>query len=328
MIRSSLAHPAQSTHESTGCSCFRETDEAYVPGRFQRKMHSMDQLPSFEGQYIKPDDKVPVVMRSPFRYPGGKTWLVPRVRQWLADKTTKTAELIEPFAGGGIVSLTAVFEGLAERATMVELDDRVASVWQAILGKQGEELANSIAEFDFSADSVREVLASPCNSLQDKAFATILRNRVSRGGILAPGAGLLKKGENGKGLASRWYPETLKKRILDIVGERDRIDFIMGDGVEVMRETCHRSEVSYFIDPPYTAAARRLYTEWEIDHDELFEVASNLAGDFLMTYDNDQTARSLAEKHGFEAREVVMKSTHHAQMTELLIGRDLSWLRY
>ncbi len=24
-----------------------------------------------------------VPQRSPFRYPGGKTWLVPRIRQWL-----------------------------------------------------------------------------------------------------------------------------------------------------------------------------------------------------------------------------------------------------
>jgi DNA adenine methylase len=26
-----------------------------------------------------------VPQRSPFRYPGGKTWLVPRVRRWLLD---------------------------------------------------------------------------------------------------------------------------------------------------------------------------------------------------------------------------------------------------
>ena len=44
--------------------------------------------------------------RSPFRYPGGKTWLVPRVRQWLAS-IERPHELIEPFAGGAIVGLSA-----------------------------------------------------------------------------------------------------------------------------------------------------------------------------------------------------------------------------
>ncbi len=47
-----------------------------------------------------------VPQRSPFRYPGGKTWLIPTVRKWL-QQNTKAGLLIEPFAGGGIVSLTA-----------------------------------------------------------------------------------------------------------------------------------------------------------------------------------------------------------------------------
>src|SRR5215203_692100 len=82
-----------------------------------------------------------VPMRSPFRYPGGKTWLVPRLRQWLLSKDPRPSELIEPFAGGGIVSLTAAFEGLAEHVTMVELDDQVAAVWEVMLNGHGEELA-------------------------------------------------------------------------------------------------------------------------------------------------------------------------------------------
>src|SRR5207248_6878310 len=83
--------------------------------------------------------------RSPFRYPGGKTWLVPRIRQWLHSQPTRPAELIEPFAGGGIVSLTAAFEGLVDKVTMVELDHEVAAVWQTIVNGDGENLAHEIA---------------------------------------------------------------------------------------------------------------------------------------------------------------------------------------
>ena len=53
-----------------------------------------------------------VPQRSPLRYPGGKTWLVPHVRAWLSGIKPKPAVLVEPFAGGAIVSLTAVMEGL------------------------------------------------------------------------------------------------------------------------------------------------------------------------------------------------------------------------
>ena len=66
-----------------------------------------------------------IPQRSPFRYPGGKTWLVPRIRQWLASQPSRPAELIEPFAGGGIVSLTAAAEQLANHVTIVELDEDV-----------------------------------------------------------------------------------------------------------------------------------------------------------------------------------------------------------
>ena len=86
----------------------------------------------------------------------------------------------------------------------------------------------------------------------------------------------------------------------------------------------------FFIDPPYTAggkrAGSRLYTHSEIDHDKLFSICEKLRGDFLMTYDNAEEVRALAERHGFETKSVAMKNTHHAEMDELLIGRNLDWV--
>lgn len=41
-----------------------------------------------------------VPQRSPFRYPGGKTWLIPRIRQWLRSRPERPHVLIEPFAAG------------------------------------------------------------------------------------------------------------------------------------------------------------------------------------------------------------------------------------
>ena len=72
-----------------------------------------------------------VPQRSPFRYPGGKTWLILEVRKWLRQEK-KVEFLIEPFAGGAIVSLTAAFENLANQISMIELDDEVAAVWEVI----------------------------------------------------------------------------------------------------------------------------------------------------------------------------------------------------
>jgi len=97
-----------------------------------------------------------VPQRSPFRYPGGKTWLIPVVRKWLKQsKDTKT--LIEPFAGGGIVSLTAAFESLAEKIVMVELDGEVAAVWEVIINGDHNWLADKIYSFDLNPESANSV---------------------------------------------------------------------------------------------------------------------------------------------------------------------------
>src|SRR5260370_39439561 len=77
-----------------------------------------------------------VTHRSPFRYPGGKTWLVPLVRRWLTSLDYKPKELGEPFAGGAIVGLSAIFEDLAHHLSIVERDGNVASVWQAIVRRE------------------------------------------------------------------------------------------------------------------------------------------------------------------------------------------------
>src|SRR6202795_1656450 len=82
-----------------------------------------------------------VPQRSPFRYPGGKTWLVPLFRRWIRSLSFRPSLLVEPFAGGGIIGLTAAFEKLADEVVLVELDDQVAAVWEAMLGGDAEWLA-------------------------------------------------------------------------------------------------------------------------------------------------------------------------------------------
>lgn len=273
-----------------------------------------------------------VPQRSPFRYPGGKTWLVPYIRLWLTSLPKAPALLVEPFAGGGIVSLTVAAERLASQVLMVERDEDVGAVWQTLIDDNGggEWLAERIASFAMSSDTVAALLVASVSSVREQAFRTIVKNRVNRGGIMAPGAGLIKEGENGKGLSSRWYPQTLKRRILDILHLRDRLAFFQGDGLPFFTQYAASLKTAFFIDPPYTVAGKRagsrLYTHSAVNHEELFHLASQLAGDFLMTYDDEAEVRSLAARHRFEVRTVAMKSTHHASMKELLIGRDLGWL--
>lgn len=274
-----------------------------------------------------------VPMRSPFRYPGGKTWLVPRIRDWLASLSRSPALFLEPFAGGAIVGLTVGFENLADQVVLVELDENVGAVWQSVINDgDGPWLADRIISFAFDYDSVVHELGLEALTTRDRAWKTILKNRVQRGGILAPGAGLVRYGEEGKGLSSRWYPHTLARRILAIDMIRHRFRFVQGDGLQEMRNYLGRTEVAIFADPPYTAggngkrAGTRLYSHSEIDHEELFSLAQRASSDILVTYDNDPEVQALARRHSLTFATVPMKNTHHATMTELLISRDLEWV--
>jgi DNA adenine methylase len=240
------------------------------------------------------------------------------------------AEFIEPFAGGGIISLSTANMNLADHITMVELDPEIAAVWQTMFSDHAEWLANEIVSFDLTAENISARLKAGTPTTREHGFQTLLKNRTYHGGILAPGSGVLKYGENGRGIKSRWYPETLQKRILKVATLKDRITFINGDGIQVMRDNAHRKDAVFFIDPPYTAAGKkagsRLYTHFDLDHEELFRVTATVAGDFLMTYDDAEGVRRLARKHGFRMRTIAMKNTHHAEMKELLIGRNLDWV--
>lgn len=293
-------------------------------------------------EFLFPDEKEPsakllkavnvasVPQRSPFRYPGGKTWFVPRLREWLCSQPKRPTLLIELFAGGGISSLTAIFENLVEASLLVELDEEIAAVWQTIIDGEAEWLASRILRFEMSRENAVNEINAERRLTKEKAFQTIIKNRTFHGGILAAGAGFLKNGESGKGVLSRWYPATLARRLRAIHLMRDKLYFEHGDAFRTLEKHKDDEEVVFFIDPPYTAggkkAGSRLYTYFEVDHEALFAACEKVKGDFIMTYDNAEEVRELAKKHHFAAKPIAMKNTHHAAMTELVIGRDLEWM--
>lgn len=268
--------------------------------------------------------------RSPFRYPGGKTWLVPLAEEWLARLGPQESYL-EPFAGGGSIGLAVSATGLVADSHLVELDPDVAAVWTVTLSDQVSDLVETILAFEVTADRVDAVLAVPAATVLERAFQTIVRNRTSRGGVMAQRAGRLNRGERGRGLGSRWYPQTLATRLLDIHTSRDHLRFTHGDGLEALRCGAQASgERSVtFIDPPYTAggdrAGARLYRHCELDHDAVFAAAASWPGQVLLTYDDAPEVRDLAATYGFGCTPVTMRGNQRHPKTELLISRDQRW---
>jgi DNA adenine methylase len=79
---------------------------------------------------------------------------------------------------------------------------------------------------------------------------------------MAQGAGLLKTDKNGHGITSRWHPTTLARRIREINSLKNKFTFIETDAFNIIKKFQDDEETCFYIDPPYTVAARRLYTAY------------------------------------------------------------------
>ena len=303
-----------------------------------RKAHREDVPPvgaacgPLDAAAVFPVSRIPVVnvasvpQRSPLRYPGGKTWLVPHIRAWLQE--TRPEILIEPFAGGAIVSLTAVMEALVSRCLMVEIDRDVAAFWHAAL-EGGAALRERICGFEPTVERLRDLAGTPPATLAEHGFRTLALNRTRRGGVLARGASFSRHGENGKGVLSRWYPETLAKRLDAIRDHADRIAFVEGDGMKLLPLLLRGwgRDAAIFLDPPYTAkggkrAGSRLYEHSGIDHAGLFAMMAQHNANFLMTCDAAPEIVALVRRHGFHAARLSMKNGHHNRIPELVITSE------
>jgi DNA adenine methylase len=251
---------------------------------------------------------------SPFRYPGGKSALRPKVICWIRNLGYRLGNFIEPFAGGSSVGLAVAELDLADHVTLVEIDPDVAAVWKVILNSQADEFADRIRTFALTEMSARKIISGNGADQISRAFRCLLMNRISRGGIMAPGAGLLNYGEAGKGIHSRWYPETLAKRIKSIHALRKKLTFIEGDGLQILRDFTSMPLTAAFVDPPYVVNGRgaglRLYRHHDVNCEDLFETIRSFLGPMIITYHRSQVVQREAIAAGTDSHTVVMRTSH------------------
>ena len=260
---------------------------------------------------------------SPFRYPGGKSALRPRIIDWIRGLGFRPQHFVEPFAGGSSVGLAVAELDLVDRVTLVEIDPDVAAVWEVILNGGASRLAAKIRGYDLSETAARLTLKERNGDTVSRAFRCILLNRISRGGIMAPGAGLLKRGECDRGIRSRWYPETLAKRIESVHALRRKITFIQGDGLKTLETFSSTPRTVAFVDPPYVAKGRgaglRLYSHYDVSCEKLFEIVRGFSGPMIITYHRSDVVQREAKAAGIECRTVNMHTAHTASKRQLIL---------
>lgn len=211
---------------------------------------------------------------------------------------------VEPFAGGGGAGLSLLSRGSIEELWLVEKNPAIAAFWRVAL-REPADLIHRVRSTRISMDTwgdsvglIAEVEAGGRAHDADLAFAALVVNRCSRSGMVGPKVGPIGgKGQEGKWtIMSRWYPETIERRIQSISALGSRIRVFEGcamDHIEEISKSGFEDEVFLFVDPPYLREGNRLYAHGMTfdEHRRLAEALNGSPSRWLLTYDNERAVR-------------------------------------
>lgn len=247
---------------------------------------------------------------SPLRYPGGKRKLVAQIGRMLDNAGVKRlGRILEPFVGGGAVSIAFLEAGLAEEAVLNDIDPLVATFWHVVFSDKAFDLVDRIYDTPASLEKWHEVKGSEYESQIDIAFKCLFLNRTSFSGALHNAAGPI----GGQSQASqydigcRYNQEALAERIFRLQKFSGRVRVRNVDFRRFMgyfrsgrsRKTKIDFDDFWYLDPPFFHKADKLYRFWfeSQDHKRLAETLKNLEGRWLLSYDQCPEARQMYSAH-------------------------------
>lgn len=273
---------------------------------------------------------------SPLRYPGGKRKLVTHIAAALdRNGIPEIDRFIEPFTGGGAMSISLLEAGIAKQAILNDLDPLVSAFWTVVFSDHHYELADRILDANVTlAEWERQRAANPANII-DKAFKCIFLNRTSFSGSLNPSAGPLggKAQKSANTIDCRWNAEELAERIWSLGRLSYRVRVYNKDFRSLVRSyrSAHTRNPNmlalWYFDPPFFHKADKLYRYWfeDQDHQALASCLKRLDEPWILSYDSCTEARQMYRDHtgrsAVDMRYTAAKATKVQKMesTEMIV---------
>ncbi len=234
---------------------------------------------------------------SPFRYPGGKTKLVPFIASLLHENNLVGCEYVEPFAGGAGVALSLLFDDHASRITINDLDRSIYAFWHSTV-HENERLCQKINETKITMETwygQKEIQNNKEHAnLFDLGFSTFYLNRTNVSGVIKGGV-IGGKNQSGRyKMDARFNKRSLIRRIEKIHRYKDRITVENKDVLDLL-SGC--KNVFVYLDPPYVEKAKALYMNvYTSDgHKNIAQFLLSNKNEFpwLLSYDDNELIRDL-----------------------------------
>jgi DNA adenine methylase len=234
--------------------------------------------------------KRPIV--SLLRYPGGKSYLYPVLREIIRTNYLTSGTYVEPYAGGAGAALGLLITGQVQRIALNDLDPAIYAFWRSLVSDSDSfdakirDASLDVAEWE----KQRQIyLTADRDDYSLLGFATFYLNRTNRSGALNGGP-IGGKSQTGNYLIdARFNKATLRERLRLTALYRAKISVTNLDGREVVEEYASQKSTLIYADPPYFEKAGSLYLNsfTPNDHAQLAACLNDLASkNWILTYDD------------------------------------------
>ena len=230
------------------------------------------------------------VIKSPLRYPGGKSRAIPKILRQLPENFS---EFREPFVGGGSVFITIKQKFPNVKMWINDLNYDLYCFWR-IAQSDNLKLVNTVAEIKDKTENGRDLFEEYRGSLHrdisefDRAVRFFVLNRITFSGTVDSG------GYSELAYKSRFTDSSIERlRSLEPILTDIKITNL--DYKNVIRAP--GADVFIFLDPPYWVATKsRLYGKngdlhLDFDHTEFANEMSVCQHSWLITYDDSPNIR-------------------------------------
>lgn len=196
-------------------------------------------------------------LRSPLKWHGGKSYLARRIIGLMPEHT----HYLELFAGGLSILLNKTTPG----TEMVnDAHPGIINFWRYLRDNQSGELLRMLRETPYSAESFSLAKALPADAQAvEKAWAFMVRNRMSRGGLGKDFAwsDRLRGGQPGD--VNAW--QTILAD-LDVIHRRlQKVDILGLDYTDALSSVEVGPDTLVYADPPYLPETRSVKKAYECE---------------------------------------------------------------
>ncbi len=242
---------------------------------------------------------------TPLRYPGGKRKLARFLELLIKANKLEGCTYVEPYAGGAGLALHLLFNQLANKLIINDIDKSVFAFWYSVL-HYPDELCRMIHDTPVTMDvwyAQKAVhLDADKFSLLELGFSTFFLNRTNRSGILSAGV-IGGKAQNGRWkLDARFKKDELIARIQAIAEQGNQIELYEDDAIQLLERMgprLRKRPALFYLDPPYYHKGSMLYQNFyePEDHENVARRVEKLSSPWLVSYDNARAINALYSQY-------------------------------